>query len=86
MIYRKYFPHSYQDFLNNLYGPKICEFIKSQTEILDKTEDVDQIANIIFGELPMNKKRIALRKLKKDGLSREYISLFLKLLDYINEF
>ncbi len=32
----------------NFYLGKICEFIKSQTEILDKTEDVDQIANIIF--------------------------------------
>ncbi len=46
----------------------------------------EEIANIIFGELPMNKKRIALRKLKKDGLSKEHINLFLKLLDYINEF
>lgn len=32
----------------NFYLGKIYEFIKSQTEILDKTEDVDQIANIIF--------------------------------------
>lgn len=46
----------------------------------------EEIAEIIFGDLPMNKKRIALRKLKKKGLSKEYISLFLKLLDYINEF
>ena len=27
--YRIYFPHSYQDFLNDLYGPKICEFINN---------------------------------------------------------
>ena len=46
----------------------------------------EEIANIIFGESPMNKKRIALRKLKKEGLSKEHINLFLKLLDYINEF
>ena len=46
----------------------------------------ESIADIIFGELPIDKKRIALRKLKKNGLSKEYISLFLKLLDYIGEF
>ena len=32
----------------NFYLGKIYEFIKSQTEILEKTEDIDQIANIIF--------------------------------------
>ncbi|MBQ9018868.1 MAG: DUF5110 domain-containing protein [Bacilli bacterium] len=46
----------------------------------------EEIASIIFGELPINKKRIAIRKLKKKGLSKEYINLFLKLLEYINEF
>lgn len=45
----------------------------------------EDIANIIFFDLPINKKRIAVRKLKKKGLTKEYISLFLKLLDYINE-
>ncbi len=46
----------------------------------------EEIAGIMFGDLEIPKKRIALRKLKKKGLSKEYISLFLKLLDYINEF
>lgn len=46
-------------------------------------EDID---SIMFGELPINKKRIAIRKLKKKGLSKEYINLFLKLLEYISEF
>ena len=46
----------------------------------------EDIANIIFSDLPINKKRIGLRKMKKEGLSKEYINLFLKLLDYINEF
>ncbi len=46
----------------------------------------EEIAGIMFGDLEIAKKRIALRKLKKKGLSKEYISLFLKLLDYINEF
>ena len=46
----------------------------------------DEIGDIIFGELPLNKKRIELRKLKKKGLSNENIKLFLKLLDYLGEF
>ena len=46
----------------------------------------EEIADIIFGELPINKKRIEVRKLKNKGLSKEYMTLFLKLLDYINEF
>ena len=36
----------------------------------------------------MNKvtdKRIEIRKLKNKGLSKEYINMFLKLLDYISE-
>ncbi len=46
----------------------------------------EEIANIIFGDLPISKKRIGIRKLRKVGLSKEHINLFLKLLDYINEF
>ena len=46
----------------------------------------EEIASIVLGDLPMNKKRIGLRKLKKKGLAKEYINLFLKLMDYIGEF
>ena len=46
----------------------------------------EEIGDILFGDLPLNKKRIGLRKLKKKGLSPENIKLFLKLLDYIGEF
>ena len=45
----------------------------------------DAIAEIIFGELSIKKKRIAIRKLKKKGLSKDHIKLFLKLLEYISE-
>ncbi|MDD6263606.1 MAG: hypothetical protein PUA97_00595, partial [bacterium] len=45
----------------------------------------EDIADIMFGELPLKKKRIAIRKLKNTGLSKEYISLFLRLLEYISE-
>ena len=46
----------------------------------------EEIDAIIFSDLPVNKKRIGLRKLKKKGLSNENIKLFLKLLDYLGEF
>ena len=39
----------------------------------------------MFGELPLSKKRIEIRKMKKTGLSKEDVNLFLKLLDYISE-
>ena len=46
----------------------------------------EEIAGIAFGDLSIDKKRIEIRKLKKKGLSKEYINLFLRLLDYIGEF
>ena len=46
----------------------------------------EEIDSIIFGDLSYEKKRIAIKKLKSKGLSKEYIGLFVKLLDYINEF
>lgn len=45
----------------------------------------EDIAKIMFGTLPLNKKRIEVRKLKKRGLSKDYINLFLRLLEYISE-
>ena len=45
----------------------------------------EEIAGIIFGPETIQKKRIAIRKLKKKGLSKEYMTLFLKLLEYIAE-
>ncbi len=45
----------------------------------------EDIASIMFSDLSIQKKRIAIRKLKKKGLSKEYLNLFIKLLEYINE-
>lgn len=45
----------------------------------------EDIAKVIFSELTIQKKRIAIRKLKKKGLSKEYVKLFIKLLEYISE-
>ena len=37
----------------------------------------------MFSELPIKRKRIEIRKLNKFNLGKEYIKLFLKLLEYI---
>lgn len=60
----------------------IDEIIK---DLLIPTVMKEQIAEIIFGPLELKEKRIALRKLKKQGLDQSFIKLFLKLLEYANQ-
>ena len=45
----------------------------------------EKISSIMFSELPIKRKRIEIRKLKKYNLGKEYIKLFLKLLEYIGQ-
>lgn len=45
----------------------------------------EKISLIMFSDLPLKRKRIEIRKLKKFNLSREYIKLFLKLIEYISQ-
>lgn len=45
----------------------------------------EKIASIFFNDLDIKKKRIAVRKLKKDGLDPLFIRMFLKLLEYMQE-
>ena len=45
----------------------------------------EKISSIMFSDLPIKNKRIEIRKLKKYNLTREYIKLFLKLLEYIGQ-
>ena len=45
----------------------------------------EEIAKIIFSELEINKKRIAIRKLRRKGLKGLFIRMFIKLLEYIAE-
>jgi hypothetical protein len=43
----------------------------------------EEIADIMFSMSKVSEKRIKIRKLKKRGLSKEYINTFLKLLEYM---
>ena len=65
---------------------KICLDIDSIISDLQiKTTLKDMIANIIFSDMPFAKKRIALRKLKRNGLESKFIKMFLKLIEYAEE-
>ena len=57
----------------------ILQDLKIETYIKEKIDE------IMFSNISIQKKRIEIRKLRKKGLSKEYMDLFLKLLQYIAE-
>lgn len=58
---------------------------KILSDLQIETSMKEKIDAVLFGELPIKKKRIALRKLKKQGLDEKYIKLFLNLLEYVDQ-
>ncbi len=50
-----------------------------------ETVKKDKIDEILFGKLPIKKKRIAIRKLANIGIEKKFIQLFLKLLEYVEQ-
>ena len=50
-----------------------------------KTNLKDSIARIVFSNLSIKKKRIAIKKLSKNGLEANFIKMFMKLYDYLAE-
>ncbi len=56
----------------------ILEDLQIETTIKEK------VAEIIFSDLPIKKKRIAIRKLGNKGLEKKFVKLFLRLLEYIS--
>ena len=49
------------------------------------TELKDKIDAIMFSDLKISKKRIAIKKLKKDNLDNKFINLLLRLLEYLDQ-
>ena len=45
----------------------------------------EEIDSIIFSDVPMNKKRIFLRKLRKRGLEPKFINMFIGLLEFTEQ-
>ena len=63
----------------------INDDIKGILEDLEiETTLKEKIDTVLFGNLPVKKKRIAIRKLKKKGLEPKFIKMFLNLLEYID--
>lgn len=52
-------------------------------DVFIETEVKQKLANILFSDLPIKKKRIEVRKLR--GLEKKFEKLFLKLLEYIEQ-
>ncbi len=45
----------------------------------------EQIVKVLFSDIDVRKKRIAIRKLKRKGLDSKYIKIFINLLEYIQK-
>ena len=45
----------------------------------------EKVDEVLFSDLPIKKKRIAVRRLKRKGLERKFVKLFLKLLEYVEQ-
>ena len=54
-------------------------------DLLIETELKEEINKVLSSDETLNKKRIALRKLKRKGLDKSFINLFLKLLEYVDQ-
>ena len=74
---------------NNLEIETISVINKEIEGILDDLEIEtiikESVDEIIFSDLSINKKRIGLRKLRKQGLEPKYINMFISLLEFINQ-
>ncbi len=55
------------------------------SDLTIETEMKEKIDAVIFSDLPMKKKRIAVRRLRNKGLESKFVRLFLKLLEYIEQ-
>lgn len=58
-------------------------FIISDLKIETRLKEL--IAMILFSNKDIKKKRIAIRKLKQEGLESQFIRMFIKLLEYVSE-
>ena len=45
----------------------------------------EEVAKVLFSDEEIRKKRISIRKLKRKGLHPKYVTMFLKLLEYMAE-
>ena len=56
------------------------------SDIQIKTNIKEMLAKIMFSDMDISKKRIEIKKLKNVGLEKKFISMFIRLVEYISEF
>ena len=61
------------------------DFVGIISDLQIPTELKEKIDAILFGDDPIAKKRIQIRKLTTKGLERKFVDLFLKLIEYLRE-
>lgn len=55
------------------------------TDLQIRTVLKEEISKIIFSELSVEKKSIEIRKLSRSGLDKQFIKMFIKLLEYVSQ-
>ena len=55
------------------------------TDLQIRTVLKEEISKIIFSELSVEKKNIEIRKLSRSGLDKQFIKMFIKLLEYVSQ-
>jgi alpha-glucosidase (family GH31 glycosyl hydrolase) len=55
------------------------------SDLAIETSLKDKISDILFSNIPIKKKRIQIRKLKRDKLDEKFIKMFIRLLEYIEQ-
>jgi alpha-glucosidase (family GH31 glycosyl hydrolase) len=55
------------------------------SDLAIETQLKEVIASILFGDLPIKKKRIEIKKLRKRKLEEKFIKMFIRLLEYIEQ-
>ena len=55
------------------------------TDLKIKTKLKEQLYKIVFSNMEIKKKRIAIKKLRSKGLESRFIRMFMKLYDYLIE-
>ena len=69
----------------NIYWKKNEEIKNILFDLEIRTNLKEELDKILFSDLEIRKKRIKIRKLKRKGLDKKYINVFINLLEYIEK-
>ena len=81
-ISKQYYIENKRYLYDNIINEEIKEILY---DINITTKLKEQIDKVLFSDIDVRKKRIAIRKLKRKGLDNKYIKIFINLLEYIQK-